>query len=910
MKKYAGHTVEQFIDQMMTVESYETVAKAYERVFGKTETDNADPNRPEIGMIKQLVEFLDKDRSGFLSRAEIKQLFSDISGVDVDDIDDEHPEVVAYSNLTTGELSHKLWCDASREKVEKFHAACNLVWTRPENLMHPYPDITKIRKIVAELDLEDDHPTKNEETIRSFLSRLHRCAPESISSTDESIVMFSTLPKHQIIDKMHRSMSKGMIDAYYHSLFPSLLNPQADREKVHQIVNALDVNSDGDLSTTEVKVLFSKLLKVDVDEIPDTDEMVMAFANLPVEDLIDKMLDECPRDTIEKYYYALFPPTMMLNPRPEKEQVKKIVQFLDEDGDGNITLEETKVLLSKMLNIPVEEIDEENQELLEFSGLSTEMLINKLYTTIARDTVQKYYDALFPPPPSMFDQKPDRAKVEKLVDHLDDDGDGNLGLDEIKFLFSKLTGNPVDEISDDDPQVVEFVGLTTQQFVDKLMMCVDKATVEKYYLVLFPPSTLFNQPPDYDKIVKIVATIDSSGDGCMDVAEVKVLLAKLLYMKPEEIPDDHPEVVSHAGLSTEELVQKLVDTVPKDTVERLYNDLFPPDSLLNPRPDPEKVKKIIDVLDTSNDGVLDDSEIKVLLGRISGVPPSQITSETHPELDNFVGLTKENLCVKICQVCNKAAVERYYTAMFPPASLLNPRPDKDKVTKVVQALDLDGDGSMTADEVKVLFSKILQVDESTIPDDHEEIISFVGLTQGEMIDKLVATMPAETVNAFYLQFFPTNSMQDETLAKRVMRIVKRLDVNEDGQLTTDEVKVFFAKLLGIPMQAMDDHPDVAEFIGMKAEHMAERLIQKFPNNILTRYFFDLFPEEKDVPGAIRNTEAAIIEELIGLDEELRDLKQMEGDPLEVQLAMEAHAAKRAVAQARKAYADKKAACGL
>jgi hypothetical protein len=43
-------------------------------------------------MVKQLVAFLDTDSSGMLSVLEIKGLFSKLSGVPVDEIDNQHPE--------------------------------------------------------------------------------------------------------------------------------------------------------------------------------------------------------------------------------------------------------------------------------------------------------------------------------------------------------------------------------------------------------------------------------------------------------------------------------------------------------------------------------------------------------------------------------------------------------------------------------------------------------------------------------------------------------------------------------------------------------------------------------------------------------------------------------------------------
>ena len=56
-----------------------------------------------------------------------------------------------------------------------------------------------------------------------------------------------------------------------------------DKEKIWAIVKALDVSHDGAVSLEEVKVLFSKLLGVTVDDIPDDHEEVVAFAGLEVD---------------------------------------------------------------------------------------------------------------------------------------------------------------------------------------------------------------------------------------------------------------------------------------------------------------------------------------------------------------------------------------------------------------------------------------------------------------------------------------------------------------------------------------------------------------------------------------------------------------------------------------------------
>lgn len=53
-------------------------------------------------------------------------------------------------------------------------------------------------------------------------------------------------------------------------------------------------------------------------------------------------------------------------------------------------------------------------------------------------------------------------------------------------------------------------------------------------------------------------------------------------------------------------------------------------------------------------------------------------------------------------------------------SLLDPKPSRKKVEKIVAILDKDEDGQMSVAEIKVLFSKLLQIPEQDIADDDRE----------------------------------------------------------------------------------------------------------------------------------------------------------------------------------------------
>ena len=71
-----------------------------------------------------------------------------------------------------------------------------------------------------------------------------------------------------------------------------------------------------------------------------------------------------------------------------------------------------------------------------------------------------------------------------------------------------------------------------------------------------------------------------------------------------------------------------------------------------------------------------------------------------------------------------------------PLSDLCMHPDRAKAEKIVLSLDRDGDGQVTIVEVKTLFSKLLDIPVTEIPDDNDEVQQFAGLSMEEMIDML------------------------------------------------------------------------------------------------------------------------------------------------------------------------------
>jgi hypothetical protein len=81
-------------------------------VMSEEEEASADDTKPERWKVEAIAEKLDADGSGRLSDEEIQALLSKLSGLPLEAIPADHPEVAAFSGITTGELVEKLWTTA------------------------------------------------------------------------------------------------------------------------------------------------------------------------------------------------------------------------------------------------------------------------------------------------------------------------------------------------------------------------------------------------------------------------------------------------------------------------------------------------------------------------------------------------------------------------------------------------------------------------------------------------------------------------------------------------------------------------------------------------------------------------------------------------------------------------------
>ena len=149
-------------------------------------------------------------------------------------------------------------------------------------------------------------------------------APEETAPEEEGHVEEVAPPAEEVSVQEEGDAVPAAVDA----MDLSLLNPVADLERTKAIVAKLDEDSNGEISLVEVKVLFSKLLDIPAEDIPDDHEevrsilvglsacvaftlfnpfqpKVIEFAGMSAEDMVQKLQSEIPKVKIDEYYVAL-----------------------------------------------------------------------------------------------------------------------------------------------------------------------------------------------------------------------------------------------------------------------------------------------------------------------------------------------------------------------------------------------------------------------------------------------------------------------------------------------------------------------------------------------------------------------------------------------------------------------------
>jgi len=121
----------------------------------------------------------------------------------------------------------------------------------------------------------------------------------------------------------------------------------------------------------------------------------------------------------------------LLQPAPDKGRVRAIVLASDTNEDGTIDREEVRRLFSKLLGVSEIDIPLDHEEVVAFSGLGTDEMVDKLYAGTSKSQVDTYFNERFPngTPIStsiLRGPKPDHEKVKFILDATDLMGDGFL----------------------------------------------------------------------------------------------------------------------------------------------------------------------------------------------------------------------------------------------------------------------------------------------------------------------------------------------------------------------------------------------------------------------------------------------------------------------------------------------------
>ena len=135
---------------------------------------------------------------------------------------------------------------------------------------------------------------------------------------------------------------------------------------------------------------------------------------------------------------------------------------------------------------------------------------------------------------------------------------------------------------------------------------------------------------------------------------------------------------------------------------------------------------------------------------------------------------------------------------------------RERVERIVRKLDDDGNGEISVAEAKKLLCTVLQIPEEEVPDDHEDVVEFAGLTVEQMIDRLCEETEKVHVDQYYTILFPDDGDRVDPAANvtnvaavsepaldaraqsvrvKVEAIVKRLDADTNGEISAAEAKV-------------------------------------------------------------------------------------------------------------------------
>lgn len=363
-----------------------------------------------------------------------------------------------------------------------------------------------------------------------------------------------------MVDQLLGEVAKDKVDEYFTALGlvdecstggpDSLLDPAPDREKVAAILASLDTDTSGDLSGVEVKELFSKLLEIAIDDIPDDHEEVVKFTELDHEARIQMVCDGLSKAHIDGYYDE-----MMAKKAQEDEEAAAAAAAIEAAAATAIEAE-AEAEAGEEEASPSSTPEPSGDVVGEEDGGDTETVSSEYTDTtesisgvsVSTKSVASAWEG-HPGRSLLAHQMPDRYKVEMIVRSLTVDGEGEVQIDQIRRLFSKLLGVPEQLIPETHEELVAFRRLDKGAMVRKLCYATSVGQVEAYYDEMFADSGISGgasflelQIPDRQKVKKIVKSLEVDEQRHVLPHEVAGLFSRLLRIAPEEISEEHDEV--------------------------------------------------------------------------------------------------------------------------------------------------------------------------------------------------------------------------------------------------------------------------------------------------------------------------------------------------------------------------------
>jgi len=124
---------------------------------------------------------------------------------------------------------------------------------------------------------------------------------------------------------------------------------------------------------------------------------------------------------------------------------------------------------------------------------------------------------------------------------------------------------------------------------------------------------------DFAKVQAIVNFLDADQNGYMDPSEVKVLIAKISGVAEDDLPDDHPDVMTLANIPADELVKRLWDNTDDDLIDTYFDLLGLGESnIMSARVDwMNRAEVIFTLMDLDSSGTLDRFEVQTIMGPLA-----------------------------------------------------------------------------------------------------------------------------------------------------------------------------------------------------------------------------------------------------------------------------------------------------